>query len=671
MVKSILWYLAILSAVALLDVAASAQTLASESSVLPYPAEFFASASPADAYEMLLRVPGFTVEEGDEEVRGFAGAAGNVLIDGKPPAGKQEGLITLLRRIPFAGVARIELIRGGASGIDMGGRSVIANIVRRTVARLQATIEAGASVGKGEALAPRMEAEAVRQWGKRRLELAASYIDEIDEDTGRGSIERTALNGTGSRSGRDVSERERVASGSGKYETDLAGGELVANASLKREVSRVRVLADDALVLERARLTSAESGALYRRAITPDTRLELLAVQRRGFLRSTETSREDGDEEAFHEQTDTGETIARASMRRERPGLTIEASVEGALNRLRSKARFLDDGALIAVPGSNARVAERRAEAELGLSWSAQKSLLIETSIAAETSVIESTGDSPQRNTFQFLKPRAALRYSLGKATQVRLIAEREIGQLDFADFVASASLEQDQVSAGAIDLRPSQTWRLSAALEHRFSGESAVVVTYSREWINDVVDRVLVESEGEFFDAVGNIGSGSRDVLKLEASTSLRPIGLPSARISGAATFRWGRVTDPITGHPRSLSDDDRIDGEVRFTHDLKAFTWGADLKLPERKKSFRFDEIRSEREDVRLSVHGEYRFAQTWRLGVVLSNLNRPRVLQHRVKYDGPRSRALITEVERRRTRGEPIMLVTLRRTLGAARP
>src|SRR3546814_3387241 len=79
---------------------------------------------------MVKRLPGFVLVDSDGDVRGYAGATGNVVIDGKPPSSKSESLEAVLRRIPAASVARIEVIRGGAPGIDMGGHDVVANVVR-------------------------------------------------------------------------------------------------------------------------------------------------------------------------------------------------------------------------------------------------------------------------------------------------------------------------------------------------------------------------------------------------------------------------------------------------------------------------------------------------------------------------------------------------------------
>ena len=51
--------------------------------------------------------------------------------DGARPASKDDGLDQILKRIPASSVLRIDVIRGGAPGIDMQGKTVLANVVRR------------------------------------------------------------------------------------------------------------------------------------------------------------------------------------------------------------------------------------------------------------------------------------------------------------------------------------------------------------------------------------------------------------------------------------------------------------------------------------------------------------------------------------------------------------
>ncbi|HEX7726063.1 MAG TPA: Plug domain-containing protein, partial [Rhizomicrobium sp.] len=81
--------------------------------VLVYQATYFADARPNTAYDMIQRLPAFTFDDGNSE-RGFAGTAGNVLIDGQRPTSKSDDLQSVLTRIPASNVERIEIIRGGA-----------------------------------------------------------------------------------------------------------------------------------------------------------------------------------------------------------------------------------------------------------------------------------------------------------------------------------------------------------------------------------------------------------------------------------------------------------------------------------------------------------------------------------------------------------------------------
>src|SRR3546814_2990867 len=57
-----------------------------------YAADFFTRSQPTTAYDMVALLPGFRLQEGNAEVRGYSGSGGNVLIDGTRPASKEETL---------------------------------------------------------------------------------------------------------------------------------------------------------------------------------------------------------------------------------------------------------------------------------------------------------------------------------------------------------------------------------------------------------------------------------------------------------------------------------------------------------------------------------------------------------------------------------------------------
>src|SRR4051812_38949718 len=119
-------------------VSAAAQTGQGSSS---YPASFFADLRPNTANDMVSRLPGFTLDTG-QSARGFAGTAGNILVNGSRPTAKTDDVNSILSRIPAASVDHIEVIRGGAPGIDMQGQSVVANIVLKPDAGAQTILTA-------------------------------------------------------------------------------------------------------------------------------------------------------------------------------------------------------------------------------------------------------------------------------------------------------------------------------------------------------------------------------------------------------------------------------------------------------------------------------------------------------------------------------------------------
>ena len=255
-------------------------------------------------------------------------------------------------------------------------------------------------------------------------------------------------------------------------------------------------------------------------------------------------------------------------------------------------------------------------------------------------------------------------------ASQARLRLERSAGQLDFPDFVASASLDRDDVSAGAVSLRPPRSWTASAAFERRFWGEGAIVLTYSHEWIDDVVDRVAVVADEEIFDAIGNIGAGTRDTLQVELTAPLSQLGVAGLQLHASATLRRSRVTDPETGERRPISEDKPVEGEIRLTQDLLSgrLSWGVEAELAEKEQEFRFDEVRTEREQFRVSAHVDYKPHPSWRLRLEGANVTSSAITEVRTRFEGRRSGGTIDEIERRRIATTPIFLLSVRKTFGA---
>ena len=83
-----------------------------------YDAAFFAPSAPQTALDIARLVPGFSLDLGDVATRGFAGAAGNVVINGARPSSKAESLTDVLRSIPANRVVRVEVGTGDLYGAE-------------------------------------------------------------------------------------------------------------------------------------------------------------------------------------------------------------------------------------------------------------------------------------------------------------------------------------------------------------------------------------------------------------------------------------------------------------------------------------------------------------------------------------------------------------------------
>lgn len=657
---------------------AIAQT-SSRQGVTEYPREYFADNAPANARDMIERLPGFSVVEADADVRGYAAAQGNVLIDGARPSSKREDIGQLLKRIRATSVERIELIRSGAVGIDLGGYPVLANVVRRREATTESALEAGAVASTDGWLAAQGQWEYGRRWEEQALDLAVKLDPELDDDSGSGTISVFAPDGSLlERSRLDTRTVKRKGEASAGWRRPLAGGRMTLNAAVRGERARtdtgIDAITDDAdseTVAEDEDSSEAEIGLRYIRQIGDHSILEAMASQQLGWLKSRERSLEDGEDQTFDEVTDTGESIVRIDLTHEwSPRLSFATSLEGAYNFLESDAKLVQDGDPVALPGSDVRIEEKRIEAAFGATWKPADDWVLEAGMRVEQSSISQTGDSPLQRRFTYPKPRLALRWDASAGNQLRLSLSREVGQLDFADFVASASLDSGQVSAGNAELEPDKTWRLVAAWERRLWTDATMTLSWTHDRIEDVVDRVLVVAPDDVFDAPGNIGGGRRDTLAIELSAPLDRFGFTGAQLRSSMLWRQSRVTDPVTGARRSISEEKPVEATIEVNQDLPALrmNWGLEFAhIAERETKYRYDEIKKKSEGMGWTLFAERRIGERWRVRAEATDLFGRDFIESRDKYDGPRSTYPVEEIERRKRVAPGYFSLTFRRSMG----
>jgi outer membrane receptor protein involved in Fe transport len=331
-----------------------------------------------------------------------------------------------------------------------------------------------------------------------------------------------------------------------------------------------------------AQLTG-EMGAAFKRAFGGFSSDTLVLLRLKGQSYSSRLTAP-GQNQLFGEHDHSGEAIARTQWQHGLGSATAEVSLEGAYNWLGTSSSFAFNNFAVPLPNARATVTERRGEGTAKLTWAPLLVLQVEGGLRLEYSQIASDADIHQEKTLFFPKPRLAVTYTPDKANQFRLRAEREVGQLDFTNFVAASALDTGGVHSGNTDIEPQEAWVFEAAYEYRFWSGGSAGATLRHSLIANAVDRVPVRDPSGLtstFDAPGNIGSGSLDMAQLDLALPLDRLGLGGARIKASGILQWSDVADPTTGVRRAISDMRPAEYSLEFRQDLSGWrmAWGASL--------------------------------------------------------------------------------------------
>jgi hypothetical protein len=641
-----------------------------EQGISLYPSSFFADSRPATAYDMVSRLPGFSLDTGSS-ARGFAGTAGNVLVDGARPTAKTDDLSSILERIPATSVERIEVIRGGAPGIDMQGQNVVANIVRRKDASDQTILNVSMTYTGAGQWAPAEGIEYHGQSGDLRYEASIARTAQVwDDSPGNGYRVVTAPGGT------PVYDRA-VRTGIMRYGytahggviAPLWGGEWNNNFTLQTNdyPSGVRYYGGGGSRFDSD--TSKRNGEFgsHWQGLLGAVNLETLVLQRLGHEADSNTSAAPASSAAFLSTSDTGESIARATVRYNLlPTLGLEAGGEAVYNFLDGHSSFVSNGASVALPNANISVKEQRGEIFANATWKIIPSLSLEAGVRMEFSQISSTGDTQKTRSFFYPKPRMLLAWAPDDKSQLRLRVEKTVGQLDFTNFVASSNLSGFGVAAGNADLRPEQRWQFEAAVEQHFGDKGGLVVTLLHEEITDLQDFIPV---GGGLDAPGNIPHARSDEISVTGTIPLDFLGIKNGLLKPDVYWTASSLIDPVTGETRRISNQRNINSYYNFTQDLDEWksTWGFSTGTSFGRTTWRIAQIS------RLAIHNSpylnafWTYKPTPDLNITFGadNFASYRFELEQDNYSGPRNLAPPPTVQDVFTRTQPRLYLQLRKT------
>jgi hypothetical protein len=600
--------------------APAAQPPALASRTTGYDAAFFAQYAPRSALDIARRVPGFNLDLGNADIRGFAAAAGNVVINGARPSSKAESLETTLARIPARRVSRVELGPGDLYGADYSSRSQVLNIILSAEGGLDGNVTGSLRRLYTGRLVPDGSVSALIRRGASSINLSAGFANNLNHEEGtdtltdaatgellefrrkfnsyhdfnpylsaswaleRASDKALRLNARWSPGQFDLFQRNRVTPSDGPQHDDNLLQDY-DNPVFELGGDVTRPLAGGAIKL--VGLATRRKRDYFDSYIERNGMIENGAVQVGGFEQTQKAKR--------------NETIGRLTWtRQDVGGFSVEAGGEAILNTLDNRTELFTvetDGSKkrVDLPIDSAKVKEKRGEAFINVGRQLNPALRVDAGLRYEFSHLTVSGDAFADRKLQFWKPSITVDWKPGGGWHSQFSVKRTVAQLNFFDFVTVAELSTDRVNAGNENLQPQRAWEFRFTADHPLLGEGLVKVDLGYDLISKLQDRILIfdETSGKFFDAPGNLGTGRHAFAQLTVDAPLGRVW-KGLRVRFNGTVRRTRVTDPISGEKRNFSDffpDWEWNVDVR--RDVGAFSYGFVVSDRDRFTFFRTDEF------------------------------------------------------------------------------
>ena len=622
-------------------------TTSEDGATVSYDARFFDQYSPITAQDMLRWIPG-TADivpqgggggggRGGGPDRGFGSGGDQVLINGQRLSGKSISISTALQRIQARNVARIDIIRGTAPGLDVRSDGILINII------LSESAERGSGVwqahmgnyGKGEVQGDGLLSYSGSRGSLNYLLSAeygpynrgdTSYRTEEFSDASTGAITETSL----SVMPRAQEGTKLNASGSWTFENSdvLNLNGQAGNEKRTEDVSTVAMFPESGETVSTLEVESSdkfewELGGDLTNNFGPGqlkTRLILTSEDGDRFNSVSQASSTPGNvpgEAIVEEQEKETEKIIRSSYSWPvAQGNNFEVGLEGAVNTLVKAVQLFErepDGGLVEIPLSNSdsEVIEDRYELFATFFWNAASNMVLESALNIERSRIEQLGlDVDNSRDFTYYKPRLDYRWDLNSRDQVRATVERTVSQLDFGDFIVRFDSDEDRIVGGNPNLEPEKAWEYAVTYEHRLDEDLGVVS--ARGFFNDIedhIDRIEVLPD---VSGPGNVGDAEIYGVELKGSYRLDKIGLRGAVVDLVYIRRESNMVDAFTGNSRVMSDTPQQEVDMSFRHEITR--WRLNYLFDVRWRDYRYDsdidyQQRQTQEDPRVNFTLQYR--------------------------------------------------------------
>jgi len=640
-----------------------------------YPAQFFEQYQPQSAFSMIERLPGFTFDGGDN-ARGFGGNAGNVLIDGARPTSKSGGLSGALKRIPAKQVERIEIIRGGVSGGDAAGQSIVANVIKRTDITsgtyalkfrraphgdLQPNIEAAINTNIGQwasvfdidvGFSPGYRDAIINNYDASNNLIASAR--ETKEDLNRfsfanGQLQRNFEAGKLTLNGRVGANKWKNNQHQDIYNNQIANSSEADAQSELNEATRfetVELGIDWVAKFGDWKLHSLGLGQIE---------FDKYASDSNTFEHDTTTDFDIYTDDSYQSEYIIRNTYGYTGNNKFKP----EFGLEIANNYLRKSSSYILNGIVEELDNANVQVTEIRAELFANFVYSYSDALSIDGGLTAELSEIEVIGDDINEQDFNFIKPRISATYKFNDTTTLVVEAQRVIEQLDFNDFAASSSTEDGRSVSGNSNLKPEQSNELSVNLDWNYSEKGSVKINTFHHWRDDILEEIELSSGGQ---GLGNAGTAKVWGIETDVAIPIDEV-LDNGLLEISYNYVDSKYHDSIIQRNRIISDYKPIDFSMSLRQDLveKKIAWGFYYYHNYENIDYLVDEIENFEASLRTKVFIESTYFDDYKIQLEVSNLNVAKYTRTRSFFVNNRS-AVSNGVEISNRRREPVYKLSI---------
>lgn len=665
-----------------------------------YEAAFFAQYAPRTALDIVQRVPGFSLDlgatqtqQGSVDVRGFAGTAGNVVINGARPSTKAETIDVTLQKIPAQQVIRVELGPGDLYGSDYAGKSQVLNVVLTQQSGIDGEVTAAAKRWFTGYVNTDIEGSMSIRRGPSTFNFSAGtqrnrQLEEGDDDL------------TDLATGALIEHRRKhnsyfnkdpfiAASWSLEHGADKA---IHLNARWQpssfdlfqsNRVSTVGFPVHDDNLLQTYRDPVIEVGGDVSRPLAGGA-IKFVAL-------ATRRKRHDVDDYIQHDgllpgavvnggslqdvRAQRNETLGRLSWTRPNLlGFSFEAGAEASYNTLNDNVDLfaVDENGQqqrIDLPIANAHVTEKRGEVYFSVGKTLSPKLRVDGGVNYEFSNLKVTGDANAQRTLKFLKPNITIDWKPGAGWHTQVSVRRTVSQLNFYDFISVGDLSAHRLTGSNADLQPQRDWEFHGTVEHPLLGDGLFKLDFGYDLVSLLEDQILiVDSEGNTFSGPGNLGTGKRYFGSLTVDAPLGNLW-KGLRAKFTSTLQHTAVDDPISHQPRKWTGFwPSWQWDLTVRRDAGRFSYGFELSDNQRFTYYRTDEFDTQfNRGAYMTAFFEYRPTPRTAINFFVDNLLGTHAARDRILFSPDRSAPTsILEEFRDRDRHQAFQ-ITLKQSFG----